>query len=401
MTRFFSFFIILCILNFFFIPIQKVDAQEGYFIVTAYYSPLPNQEYYATGNYEDEVILNGRWVAGASWKPVFSGMLAAPWKYSFGTKIYLEWLGIWEVSDRWGAIVQAGQRWYEYDRIDVWMGYGDEWLRRANYWWKRKVPWYVANRWSNVTLNYQALPAPNWAISGLYKSYSPPPAPTIYEVALWHGDEWNYVEELQKILTDLSYLPDTHIPWVYGDVTKDAIYRFQLQNKIVYTIDDRWAWYYGPQTRKTLKTIYEWYKQYLNDVEEINLLANQQAWERMTAIGDVAYGDISPQVRELQKLLGELWYFHVADTAIFWTKTQNALIEYQQVKNIIQEDNKQYAWIFWPKTKESLLLDIIHIHFEQLKVENNIIDTFSYTPVKIDTPEQEDEILQETTIFSI
>jgi len=109
------------------IPTQLFASEdENYFVVTAYYSPLPNQKNYLKGNYEDEVILNGQGIAGASGKPVFSGMLAAPGKYSFGTKIYLEGLGIGEVADRGGAIVKAGERGYEHDRIDVWMGYGDE-----------------------------------------------------------------------------------------------------------------------------------------------------------------------------------------------------------------------------------------------------------------------------------
>jgi 3D (Asp-Asp-Asp) domain-containing protein len=37
-------------------------------------------------------------------------MLAAPGKYGFGTKIYLEGLGVGEVTDRGGAIVAAGKR---------------------------------------------------------------------------------------------------------------------------------------------------------------------------------------------------------------------------------------------------------------------------------------------------
>lgn len=39
------------------------DEQEDYglnkYIVTAYYSPLPDQQFYLRGNYEDEVRLNG------------------------------------------------------------------------------------------------------------------------------------------------------------------------------------------------------------------------------------------------------------------------------------------------------------------------------------------------------
>jgi len=38
---------------------NQLNAKENtYFVVTAYYSPLPDQDYYITGNYEDELILN-------------------------------------------------------------------------------------------------------------------------------------------------------------------------------------------------------------------------------------------------------------------------------------------------------------------------------------------------------
>ena len=76
----------------------ETNEEEWYFVVTAYYSPLPNQKYYYTGNYESEVKLNWNWTHWASWKEVFSWMLAAPKTYEFGTKVYLEWLGVWEVS---------------------------------------------------------------------------------------------------------------------------------------------------------------------------------------------------------------------------------------------------------------------------------------------------------------
>jgi 3D (Asp-Asp-Asp) domain-containing protein len=66
-------------------------------------------------------------------------MLAAPKHYEFGTVIHLEGLGTGTVDDRGGAIVKAGERGYEHDRIDVWMGYGDEGLRKALAWGKRKI----------------------------------------------------------------------------------------------------------------------------------------------------------------------------------------------------------------------------------------------------------------------
>ena len=77
------------------------------FIVTAYYSPLPDQSFYLKGNYQAEKILNGEGTHGASGKPVFEGMIAAPKGYDFGTRIDFEGLGVGIVEDRGGAIVKA------------------------------------------------------------------------------------------------------------------------------------------------------------------------------------------------------------------------------------------------------------------------------------------------------
>ena len=77
------------------------------FVVTAYYSPMPNQSFYLRGNYEAEKRLNGNGTHGASGKPVFTGMLAAPSSYSFGTRIEFDGLGVGIVEDRGGAIVEA------------------------------------------------------------------------------------------------------------------------------------------------------------------------------------------------------------------------------------------------------------------------------------------------------
>lgn len=71
-------YLTLLVLVFSFAPQNTSASGDGYFVVTAYYSPLPNQKHYLKGNYEDEKRLNGQGIAGASGRPVFSGMLAAP-----------------------------------------------------------------------------------------------------------------------------------------------------------------------------------------------------------------------------------------------------------------------------------------------------------------------------------
>jgi 3D (Asp-Asp-Asp) domain-containing protein len=76
-------------------------------IATAYYSPLPNQNYYLRNSHQEEVTLNGKGTNGASGKPVFVGMIAAPKGYDFGTKIWVEGFGVGSVEDRGGAIVST------------------------------------------------------------------------------------------------------------------------------------------------------------------------------------------------------------------------------------------------------------------------------------------------------
>lgn len=85
--------LLIAFLGFFgFSPGSSYADEQKYFIVTAYYSPIPGQDFYLRGDYNSEIALNGNGISGASGKPVFAGMLAAPKTYSFGTRIDLEGL---------------------------------------------------------------------------------------------------------------------------------------------------------------------------------------------------------------------------------------------------------------------------------------------------------------------
>gem|GEM_PF-734023 len=53
-------FLTIFLANSFIVVNAKKNKNKKCFVVTAYYSPLPNQKYYATGNYIKEIILNGR-----------------------------------------------------------------------------------------------------------------------------------------------------------------------------------------------------------------------------------------------------------------------------------------------------------------------------------------------------
>ncbi|MBN1572293.1 MAG: 3D domain-containing protein [Deltaproteobacteria bacterium] len=97
--------------------------------VTGYYSPLPDQERYATGSYNGDIRLNGRGVAGADSTPVYLGMAAGPPSMGYGTKLIIRDLAkydmpdIYTVHDRGSAI--------KGNRVDIWMGAGEEAMEKA------------------------------------------------------------------------------------------------------------------------------------------------------------------------------------------------------------------------------------------------------------------------------
>ena len=132
-------------------------SQQQTFIVTAYYSPLLWQAEYYRWSYEADIRLNGRGTNGASGTPVFTGMIAAPKTYAFGTQIFFEWLWLGRVEDRGGAIVEALVRGQAYDRIDLWVGYGDEWLRRARAWGRREVKGTIVTNDTRDPLNIEGI----------------------------------------------------------------------------------------------------------------------------------------------------------------------------------------------------------------------------------------------------
>lgn len=123
--------------------------EEKTFIATAYYSPLPDQEKYYRGSYEADVKLNGEGIRASDGTLVFVGMIAAPKNYEFGTKIALDGIGVVSVHDRGGAI-NSGEN---TDRIDIWMGHGDEGLERTLAWGRREITGKIVDKNTAVSLD--------------------------------------------------------------------------------------------------------------------------------------------------------------------------------------------------------------------------------------------------------
>lgn len=216
---------------------DEPEQWERYFYVTAYYSPLLWQSRYTTGTYWGDVRLNGEGKRTASGKWVFSGLLAAPRNYDFWTKIELEWIWVWAVEDRWWAIVNAGERWFEYDRIDIWMWYGDEWLARALKWWKRKVKWKIVSDDRVVSIKFNQSPIASY--SNLYVT---PESSSVN------------VKKLQQLFSDLD-LYDDKIDGKYVSI-EDELIDFQLQHKIISSKYDKQAWYFWQRTIAALESLH-------------------------------------------------------------------------------------------------------------------------------------------------
>lgn len=409
MKKFFSyitlFHILFLNLSFFTFDTAKAStpifASDNYFVVTAYYSPLPNQKYYFKGSYEADMRLNGRWIAGASGKPVFPWMFAAPKGYLFGTKIYIEWIGVGEVADRWWAIVSTDMResrGYSYDRIDIWMGHWEEWLARALAFWKKTLKWYVlADSNTEVSINLNSIPAPLWVLAQYeVKNTSTPQiqitqntptqtTPTIQAQPLISRLQVNPVnpktedvKKLQSLFTEMG-MYSGKIDGKYESV-KQVFVSYQSYRWIISGKESKEAGYFGDKTTVQLNKDYalvlakkQEQEKIKTQLAQIKKSVDTRVQTHINNIGNPKAWDVWEHVRNLQKTLKTLGYFKVADTAIFGDTTKNSLVKYQIDKGIITSEKDTGAWVFWPKTKEVLKWELAVILENQLLKERNLL----------------------------
>lgn len=275
---------------------QEVKVEKRQFLVTAYYSPQPDQSFYIRGSYEADKALNGEGTHGADGTEVYVGMLAAPAKYPFGTKIKIPGLGVGEVHDRGGAIGESD----DYDRIDVWMGAGEDGLSRALNWGARFVEGeiYWDTTQATVNLDYSWV-NPNLSDASVTElqlksqptepeeveqeveevqldTFSPElPKKSSLEESQFIGPRINpevvYIEakrevlvagvgkgatgesvkELQRMLAEVGYY-EGEVSGSYDQSTTESVYRFQKDHGVVTTPSDVGAGHFGPKTHQTL-----------------------------------------------------------------------------------------------------------------------------------------------------
>lgn len=332
-------------------PEDELEYTVQTFIVSAYYSPLPGQDHYATGSYDADIRLNGNGTNGADGTPVFPGMIAAPKTYSFGTKMYIPGIGLTSVHDRGGAIVTAGNRGNAYDRLDVWMGTGDSGLSNALNWGKRTVDVLVYGVNEEVEElvyldTYSAVES--LAIDLLFN-------PLHFPNDLYFGSSSDTVEEMQTYLKDWGYLsiePDGF----YGESTAEAIYQFQLDFEIVSDADELGAGHFGGKTRRQFDALIKDPEAAALSLEEKkgeNLLAKYQDLfeEKMLFTNALGLGDHSEEVILLQEELARMGYLRIEATGFFGETTEHALFKFQQAQGLILSETDAGAGYMGPQTR--------------------------------------------------
>lgn len=315
---------------FFFLLIPLAHAEENAsntfpynssFVVTGYYSPLPDQTRYATGTYEGDIRLNGEGVHAADGTVVFSGMFAAPPDVPFGTKIFIPGIGLGEVHDRGGAI--------KVNRLDVWMGYGEEGLRRALSYGIREVTATIYGKDPSKAIEVDLSKLPLAKDIGLFVRTK------YFRHDLTIGDQGAEVEELQRLLKQLSYYQGEIIGF-YGEETKRAMLQFQIGNALLNDEDTFGAGHFGPRSRAKFESV---------------LLSKAQ--EAVMPSRSLKKGDEGGDVFLVQKVLVTLGFPNEADGK-FLEQTFNAVYQFQRKQGIVLRKDDYGAGIIGPRTKDEL-----------------------------------------------
>lgn len=316
--------------------VSAENSTDKYFIVTAYYSPLPDQKHYTTGSYWWDIKLNWKGHTTASWKPVEVWLLAWPKNYPYGTKIYFDWFWVWVIEDRWGAIVKAWVRWFEHDRIDIWMWYGDEWLMRAKKWWRRTIKGSIVNPSSEVTLKLS---------ENVLLWYE--------DLEVWPESDSTAVLKLQELFTKL-WLYKEELDWDYKKI-EDDILDFQIKNRIISDASEWWAWYFWDKTK--LKLIKKYFP---------NPLIKEESKPKIVEIDNkvkiiMDYWDLvlKPEstTQDIQKVQELFTKLELYTWNIDWNyeTIKDSLIRFQKEVWLVNHEDDWWAWYMWDKTKTLLI----------------------------------------------
>lgn len=267
-------------------------------------------------------------------------MLAAPKNYPFGTKIYFEWYGIGEVQDRGGAIVKAGERGHSYDRIDIWMWYGDAGLTRAKTWGKRTIKGKVVVPSSENTLKFGE--SKLWNIGSL---------------KVTPESKKEEVIKLQEVFTKAD-LYDGEIDGQYPSIEMELI-EFQIASGIIKDKEDWGAGYFGNKTIAALRKKYGIESPLVEEATSKFAAFNHKIQsQKYKIILDYGELEVTPEssntnIRSFQELMTKLWEYNGAIDGKY-SSVEEPLIKLQKKIGVISNRDDWGAGYFGSKTKTAL-----------------------------------------------
>lgn len=300
-------------------------ATEQDFVVTAYYSPLPNQCCYVRGSLELDQELNGKGTHGADGTPVYPGMIAAPSIYPFGTRIVLPGLGTFTVHDRGGAITESQDGTH---RLDVWAGSGEEGLARALAFGVKHIRGKVhpsCNPQPPEAVTFETLPAP-------VSQITPYAGDTLSVLALapQAGDRNVAVQTMQQTLKELGYFTEP-VTGFFGDVTKGSLATF---------LDDHNIPEAPLKLTKKAATL---------------LVARLQRKSARTPLTDfVGPGSTGSAVLRAQRTLRFLGYYRGRTHGRYDDRLRDAIIRFQKDRGLIAGPDSPGAGRIGPLTKAAI-----------------------------------------------
>lgn len=345
---------------------EPVEPTDKYFMVTAYYSPVPWQRFYIQGSYEADVKMNWEGKYWASWASVRPGMIAAPISLPFGTKIDLEWLWIWTVLDRGWAIVDSWENGNTLTRLDLWTWTWEEWLCRALRFWVQTAFWKIYDHELHEdlsdTIELTSLPSSCEGL-GLKSSesldannYS-----SLFTTPITNASSSDDIILLKSFLQELGFLKGG-VNGQYDDSLSASIFDFQLAHWVVQIIEDLGAWYAWPKTRAKMKEVYAWESKTIQPVVDATSIASdstvsqpstpQEAQPLFNTIINTAAQ--REDIRFLQKVLRELGFFGYEEDGVYNKRLVDSIYDYQKVNDIVSSPSDVWAWYLGPKTRASL-----------------------------------------------
>jgi hypothetical protein len=109
--------------------------------------------------------------------------------------------------------------------------------------------------------------------------------------------------------------------------------------------------------------------------KEIENMAISKAEEEVKYFEWIAFWETSQRVRDFQLLLKDLGYFDEKDTAIFWEKTKEAVLNFQADNGIISRREDENAGIIEEKTIEAFKKSFVEKYInEELEKNPEILE---------------------------